>query len=244
MSETVLIANTGRETGSASARRLRANDEIPAVLYGHGMTPLHISVARRDLRTALSGSAGLNTVLDLTVDGTAYPAIIKDLQRHPVKRNVSHVDFIQINLSEEITVNIPIRLEGEATAVAAEGGLVDPAMDTLEVVTTPRNIPDEIVIDISRMDMDTVIHLADIELPDGVTATADDDVALVTVLFIRAEELESDAEPDEVEEGEEGEEGEGAEGEEREDGENADAAEGDRGGGGGGGGGKDASDSE
>ncbi|MEJ7719223.1 MAG: hypothetical protein WKF58_01665 [Ilumatobacteraceae bacterium] len=100
----------------------------------------------------------------------------------------------------------------------------------------PRNIPDEIVIDVSRMDMDTVIHLADIELPDGVTATADDDVALVTVLFIRAEELESDAEPDEVEEGEEGEEGEGAEGEEGADGESADAAEGD--------GGKDASDSE
>lgn len=213
MSETVLLASAGRATGSPAARRLRASDEIPAVLYGHGMDPLHLSVTRRDLRAALSGSAGLNTVLDLTVDGTTYPAIIKDVQRHPVKRSVSHVDFIQIDLSEEITVNIPIRLQGQPQAVLDEGGLVDPAMDTLEVVTTPGNIPDEIVIDVSRMQMDTVIHLSDIELPEGVTATADPELTLVTVLFIRAEELESDAEVAEEEEVPEGEEGEGDEGE-------------------------------
>ena len=114
MASTVLVANTGRPTGSAAARRMRHDDVIPAVLYGHGMTPVSVAVGRRDLRLALSGAAGLNTVLDLTVDGKVYPAIVKDLQRHPVRRNVSHVDFIQVNLDEQITVSVPLRLEGEA----------------------------------------------------------------------------------------------------------------------------------
>ena len=134
MASTVLVANTGRPTGSSAARRMRHDDVIPAVLYGHGMTPLSVAVGRRDLRLALSGAAGSNTVLDLTVDGTVYPAIVKDMQRHPVKRNVTHVDFIQVNLDEEITVSVPLRLEGEATAVSNGGGLVDPAVDSIEVV--------------------------------------------------------------------------------------------------------------
>ena len=173
MASTVLVANTGRPTGSAAARRMRSEDKIPAVVYGHGMTPVAVSVGRRDLRIALSGTAGLNTVLDLTVDGTVYPAIVKDLQRHPVRRTVTHVDFIQVNLDEAITVSVPLRLEGEAPAVQAGGGLVDPAVDSIEVTTTPRSIPDEFVVDISGMEMDTVIRLADIPMPPGVTATGD-----------------------------------------------------------------------
>ena len=149
MPQTVLVANTGRPTGSAASRRLRAADTIPGVLYGHGMTPVSVSVGRRDLRLALSGAAGVNTVLDLTVDGTVYPAIVKDIQRHPVRRTVAHVDFIQVNLDETITVSVPLRLEGEAEAVAAGGGLVDPAVDSIEVTTTPRSIPDEFVVDVS-----------------------------------------------------------------------------------------------
>ncbi|HEY3483961.1 MAG TPA: 50S ribosomal protein L25, partial [Ilumatobacteraceae bacterium] len=96
MSDTVLVAETGRPTGSAAARRMRTEDVIPAVVYGQGMEPLSISVKRRDLRHALSGPAGLNTVLDLTIDGSVFPAIVKDIQRHPVRRTVSHVDFIQV----------------------------------------------------------------------------------------------------------------------------------------------------
>ena len=82
---------------------MRKAENIPGVLYGHGMTPVVVAVGRRDLRVALSGPAGVNTVLDLTVDGTVYPAIVKELQRHPVRRTVSHVDFLQVNLDEEIT---------------------------------------------------------------------------------------------------------------------------------------------
>ncbi len=216
---TVLVAETGRPTGSANARRMRREDHIPAIVYGQGMDPIKVSVVRRDLRVALSGPAGVNTVLDLTVDGKVYPAIVKDMQRHPVRRTVSHIDFLQVDLNVEIVISVPVRLEGEAKAVLSEGGLVDPAVDTIDVLTTPRNIPNEIVIDVSDMTMDTVITLGEITLPDGVTAVADPDTTIVTVLVTRAEELEA-LEP----EGEEG--AEGAEGEAAADGEAAPAADG------------------
>lgn len=194
MSETVLVAESGRATGSANSRRLRREDSIPAVIYGLGMDPLSISVARRDLRAALSGSAGMNTVLDLSVDGTVYPAIIKDVQRHPVRRNVSHVDFIQIDLNEEITVWVPVRLEGEAKDVVQNNGLVDLSMNEIEVTTTPRTIPDEIVIDVTDMTMDTVITLGEIQLPDGVVSTHDSELPVVTVLTMRTPLLDAEDE--------------------------------------------------
>jgi large subunit ribosomal protein L25 len=198
MASTVLVAKTGRVTGSAAARRLRGAGSVPGVLYGHGMAPMSVAVERRDLRVALSGAAGVNTVLDLTVDGTVYPAIVKDLQRHPVRRNVIHVDFIQVNLDEEITVAVPLRLVGEAKDVEQEGGLVDPAVDAIEVVTTPRNIPDEFVVDVSEMSMETVIRLGDLRMPAGVTATGDPESPVVTVLTMRAEVAEIEAADAEV----------------------------------------------
>ncbi|MGH9272602.1 MAG: 50S ribosomal protein L25 [Ilumatobacteraceae bacterium] len=215
MASTVLTAKTGRSTGSPAARRMRRDDVIPGVLYGHGMTPVSVAVGRRDLRVALSGAAGVNTVLDLTVDDTVYPAIVKELQRHPVRRNVTHVDFIQVNLDEAITVSVPLRLVGEAVAVQQGGGLVDPAVDSVEVVTTPRSIPDEFVVDITAMDMDSVIRLSDLPMPTGVEPTGDPDSPLVTVLTMRAELAEIEAADAEVaeEQAEETTEGEAAEGE-------------------------------
>lgn len=219
MSETVLTASSGRATGSANARRHRTTDAIPAVVYGEGMDPISISVERRDLRKALSGSAAMNTILDLSIDGTVYPAIVKDVQRHPVRRTVQHVDFIQINLSNEITVSVPVHLTGEAKAVLDEGGLVDLNRNEIEVSTTPRNIPDEIVVDVSEMDMDTTITIGDLTLPSGVVATGDPGWAVVTALVMRTPLLdEEDAEAEAaaaeaaLEAGEDGEGGEQADG--------------------------------
>jgi len=213
MSETVLTAEVGRRAGSSNSRRLRADDKIPAVVYGHGMDPISVSVDRRELRQALSGAAGMNTILDLTVDGTVYPSLIKDIQRHPVKRSVQHIDFIQVNLNEEIVVSIPINLEGEAKDVSANGGLVDLTMQELEVRTTPRNIPDGITIDVSEMTMDTVIRVEDLPLPSGVTAEADPDAPVVTVLTMRTPVLDAEeeaaAEAAAAAEGEDGESGDG-----------------------------------
>ncbi len=216
MPQTPLVATIGRATGSAAARRLRAEGHIPGVLYGHGMAPVAVTVERRDLRIALSGPAGANTVLDLQVDGHSYPAVVKELQRHPIKRTVNHIDFLQVNMNEEITVSVPLRLEGEAKAVAAEGGLVDPAVDSIEVTTTPNNMPNEFVIDITDMRPGDVIRLADVPMPSGVTANGDPDMPVVTILVMRASELETDAVAET--------EGEGAEGGEA-------AAEGEAGGG-------------
>ena len=209
MSETVLIAESGRETGSAASRRLRSLDLIPAVVYGHGMDPLSVSVKRADLRVAVSGPGGMNTVIDLTVDGAVYPSLIKDIQRHPVRRNVQHIDFIQVNLNEEVTVSVPIVLVGEADEVRANNGLVDLAMQELEVSTTPRNIPNEISIDISEMTMDSVVRVGDIPLPSGVTAVADDDAPVVTVLIMRATEEDLADEAEATEDGEAAAESEG-----------------------------------
>lgn len=192
MSETVLIAEAGRTTGSAESRRLRTADRIPGVVYGHGMEPLSLTVNRRDLRVALSGTAGMNTIVDLTIDGKVYPSLVKDIQRHPVRRNVQHIDFIQVNLNETVRVSVPVRLEGTAKDVESNNGLVDLNMNEIEVETTPRSIPDEIVVDITDMTMETIIRIADIALPSGVTATADEDAAVVTVLTMHASESETD----------------------------------------------------
>ena len=140
-----------------------------------------------------------------------YPSIIKDLQRHPVRRTVTHIDFLQVNLDESITVSVPLRLEGEAIQVQNNNGLVDPAVDSIEVVTTPRSIPAEFVIDISEMTMDTVIRLADVPMPEGVTATGDPESPVVTVLTMRAEVEEIEAADAEAAE-EQAEESEGGEG--------------------------------
>lgn len=201
MSDSVLIAEAGRTTGSAESRRIRREDRIPAVVYGLGMDPVSISVDRRDLRIALSGAAGMNTILDLTVDGNVYPSIVKEIQRHPVRRTVSHVDFIQIDLSKEITVNVPVRLEGEAKQVAMNNGLVDQQMMELQVRTTPRNIPDELVIDVTDMTVDSVITVADVALPGGVVAISAEDQTIVTVVTLRVAADEPVAEDGEGEEG-------------------------------------------
>ncbi|MDA0298841.1 MAG: 50S ribosomal protein L25 [Actinobacteria bacterium] len=201
MSDSVLIAEAGRTTGSAESRRIRREDRIPAVVYGKGMEPISISVNRRDLRVALSGTAGMNTILDLTVDGTAYPSIVKDMQRHPVRRTVAHVDFIQIDLSEEITVSVPVRLEGEAKQVAMNNGLVDQQMMEIQIRTTPRSIPDELVIDISDMTVNTVITVADVPLPNGVVAVSAEDQTVVTAVTLRVATDEPVAGDSEGEEG-------------------------------------------
>jgi len=182
MSATKLVAQSRTTTGSAAARRLRAEGHIPGVIYGQGMTPISVTVERRDLRLALSGAAGSNTVLSVEVGGTVYPAVVKEMQRHPIKRTVSHIDFLTVNMNEALTVQVPVRLEGEAKAVTGDGGLVDAAVDTIEVSCTPANIPAEFVIDVTNMQPGDVIHLSDVPMPKGVTALGDPGMAVVTAL--------------------------------------------------------------
>jgi large subunit ribosomal protein L25 len=193
---TTLVATPGRVSGSAEARRIRREEKIPAVIYGQGMEPVSVIVDRRDLRLALSGAAGTNTILEIKVEGNVYPAVIKDLQRHPVRRTVAHVDFLRINMNEELTIAVPVRLVGEAKAVLSEGGLVDASEDTIDIVTTPANMPSEISIDVSAMQPGEVIRLGQITLPAGTRALGDPDLAIVTALAgSKAEEAPAPAAP-------------------------------------------------
>ncbi|CAB4712717.1 MAG: 50S ribosomal protein L25 [Actinobacteria bacterium] len=183
MPTNVLVATTGRETGSATSRRLRAQDNIPAVVYGHGMSPVSVTVVRRDLRIAVSGANGFNTVLSLKVGNDTLVALIKEVQRHPVKRTVSHLDFLVVNPDEQITVHVPLHLYGEAKAVLQAGGLVDPAVDHIDLVTTPNQMPSEVRLDITDLQPGQVIHLSELTLPAGCTAIGDPDMPVVIAML-------------------------------------------------------------
>jgi large subunit ribosomal protein L25 len=208
MSEVTLVAQTGRTPGTRASKRLRAEGKVPAVLYGHGMASLSLSVDRRELRHALTGPAGVNALINLSVDGVTHPTIVKSLQRDPVKRTVGHVDFLVVSLDEVIEISVPFHLEGESKAVLNEGGLVDPAVDTITVRTTPRNVPGAFTYDITDLQIGDVIRAGELVMPEGVELVDDPEMAIVTALAAAAEEIE---EPEEGEEEAEGEAAEGAE---------------------------------
>jgi large subunit ribosomal protein L25 len=186
MAQINLVADTGRPTGSGAARRLRAAGKVPGVVYGHGMTPVAVAVDHRELRHALSGPAGVNAVVNLTVDGKAQPTVVKALQRDPMRRVVSHVDFLVVKMDEEITVEVPIVLMGEAKAVEDEGGIVEQMMQTLTVITTPAAIPSEVTLDISDLVPGDALRVADIVLPAGAVADADPEAMVVLASVTRA----------------------------------------------------------
>jgi large subunit ribosomal protein L25 len=204
MPENTLVADSGRPVGSRPSNRLRYEGRVPGVVYGNGVGPISVSVQRRLLRSALSGPAGLNSVIELNVDGDVHPVVVKDLQRDPVRRAVTHVDFLVVNLTQQIVVEVPIVLVGHSKAIEDEGGLVDQQLQTLTVSTTPRNIPNDVTIDVSELVLGDHVTVADITLPEGVTTPLDPDTIIATTILPRGEvEAEAPA-------GEEGGEGEGA----------------------------------
>jgi large subunit ribosomal protein L25 len=209
MNEVTLTAETGRPLGSRPAGRLRAEGKIPGVLYGKGSEPTPVVVDWRDLRHALTTEAGLNAVINLNVDGDTKLTIVKEMQRHPVKRNITHVDFIVIDRDKEIEVEVPIRLEGEAKAVLDAQGVVDQTMHTLTVLAKPGSIPNELVVDISGLTIDEPVRVSAIALPEGATTEVDPEEVVASGQITRAA-VEEETEAVEGEEGE-GAEGEGAE---------------------------------
>src|SRR3712207_233077 len=118
-SEITLTAEPRTMGGTRPSRRLRREGRIPAVVYGRGADPAPVTVAYRELRAALTTDAGLNAILNLRLDGDTVLAIVKDIQRHPVRNEVAHVDFIRISRDEAVTVEVPVVLDGEATQVLA-----------------------------------------------------------------------------------------------------------------------------
>jgi len=206
MPEVTLIGQTGRTIGSGASRRLRAEGSIPAVLYGHGVASTSIYVDRRELRHALTGPSGLNALITLSVDGVDHSTVVKALQRHPVRHTISHVDFIKVRLDEVIEVSVPLHLEGDAKAVTNNGGLVDPAVDTITVRTTPGNVPGSFSFDVSDLEIGAVVRAGELTMPDGVELVDDPDMTIITALAgrVEAEPEPTEAEGDEGETGDEG----------------------------------------
>jgi large subunit ribosomal protein L25 len=179
MEEVALAAETGRPTGSAAARRLRATGKIPAVLYGHGIDPQALVVDGRQLRLALNQEAGLNALLTLDVGGQSHLAMARQLQRHPVRGTVDHVDFVIVRRDEIVSAEVPVHLVGEATAVNRADGLVEQQVFTLTVLATPGNIPTSIEVDISGLTIGDAIRVGDLPLPAGVTTEIDPEEPVV-----------------------------------------------------------------
>ncbi len=207
----ILMAEPGRTTGSAASRRLRATGKIPVVLYGRGAEPAPLTVDWRDLRTALTSDKGLNALITVTVNGTSTKVIVKEMQRHPVRRDVLHVDFLAVDVDKPITTDVPIVLEGEPIKVLREQGVVEQALNAIVVHAKPDAIPGHLSIDVSDLEIGHTITVADLVLPEGVTTDADPEETIVTAkLTSLALAEEEEGEEAEGEEGE-GEEGESAE---------------------------------
>lgn len=200
--DVTLTAETGRPLGSRSSRRLRAEGKVPGVVYGLGGDPVPVAVPWPELRRALTTEAGLNALIELSVDGERNLTIVKDLQRDPVRRDVTHVDFIRVDATAELEVEVPIVLVGEPTELTREGGLVDQELHHLVVKAKPSDIPNEIEVDISSLSASTPVRVADLPLPAGVITEVDPEDPVALGFIPRAETT--------AEEGEEGaEEGEG-----------------------------------
>ena len=170
------------EIGRTSSRRFRKQGKVPAVLYGGGEGPESMLLDHNTVVHQMNREAFFTSILTLKIGAKSQQVVVKDVQRHPVKRQVSHIDFLQINMKELLTVAVPLRLEGEAKAVMAGGGLVDPAVDAIEVECTPDNMPNEFVVDITDMQPGDVIRLSELPMPKGVTALGDPEMAIVTAI--------------------------------------------------------------
>ena len=180
-----LTASTGRIAGSRSSTRLRTDGLVPAVVYGLGRDAIAVSVPWPDLRRALTTEAGLNALITLDVDGQKDLAIIKDLQRHPVRRNVLHIDFLRVDPDAPVAIEVPLILVGEAKLVEARKGIVDQPLKSLTVKAKPADIPSQIEIDITNLDIGVAITVETLTLPAGVTTDIDDSVQLVLGLATR-----------------------------------------------------------
>jgi large subunit ribosomal protein L25 len=180
MAEIIKLTATPRSVhGTRPSRRLRAEGKVPGVVYGLGTDPEPVTVEWRELRAALVTDQGLNAVIHIEVDGKTGPTLVKDMQRHPVRRDVLHVDFLRVDLDKPVDVEVSLVLEGEALAVTQNDGRIEQTLNALLVTSKPDAIPPQITVDISGLEIGHAIRVGDLELPEGVTTHVDPEEAIV-----------------------------------------------------------------
>ncbi len=184
------------ETGKGPARRLRAQAKAPAIFYGKNVEPINLAIDSHDFVVKME-KAGHNPLFDLKIMTEAgevnRTALLKARQTRPVDGKILHLDFIQVVMDQAIEVVTPIEFVGKAIGVE-KGGMFQPVAREIRVSCLPDNIPDVIIVDVSKIDLGHSIHVGEINLPDGVKAATDASIALATVLAPKKDEAGAQAE--------------------------------------------------
>jgi len=186
MATAQLSASARDSGGKGIARKLRSEGRVPAVVYGHGREPQPLSINTRELERLLDHIAAESTVIDLDIDGKGARTLIREIQRHPFKRQILHVDFQELVAGEKISVSVPIVLIGVPDGVRMDGGILDQTMRELEIEVDPSNIPNHVEIDVTKLVIGSSLHVSDIPLPEGVEVLEDMDASVCVVSAPRA----------------------------------------------------------
>jgi large subunit ribosomal protein L25 len=190
-------AEARTEFGKGAARRIRRADKVPAVVYGHGKDPMHVTLPGHETMMALK-RGGANALLELDIDGKTQLALTKQVQIDPIKRHLEHIDFVAVIKGEKVTVDVPVQLVGEA----ARETLVVTETATIQLEAEATHIPEYIEIDIEGAGAGTQIHAANLKLPPGSTLLLDPEALIVNVTAqVSAEALEAELEAAEAEAG-------------------------------------------
>jgi large subunit ribosomal protein L25 len=186
VSEVRIAAEPRTEFGKGAARRVRREHKVPAVLYGHGAEPRHISLPGHELMLALKSS---NVLLTIELDGDTELALPKQVQRDPIKGFLEHVDLIVVTRGEKVTVEVPVVIQGDI----APGGLLNQDLNTVTLETEATHIPSEVVVDVEGLPVGSHITAADLKLPEGSTLAGDPDLLVLSVVAApTAEQVEAE----------------------------------------------------
>jgi large subunit ribosomal protein L25 len=192
-----LVAEFREMQGKGASRRLRYEGKVPAILYGGHSDARALTLSHQKLSILLENERFYSTILSLKVGDETQAAILKDVQRHPFKNSVLHIDFQRVEENEKIRISIPLHFKGEAISpgVKSQGGLVSHMRNEVEVSCLPKDLPEFIEVDISGLSLNESIHLSQLKIPDGVQLVdlAKEDAAVVAIHSPRAEEPEPTA---------------------------------------------------
>ncbi|MEM9601967.1 MAG: 50S ribosomal protein L25/general stress protein Ctc [Pseudomonadota bacterium] len=169
-----LSAEVRSDTGKGASRRLRRDNKVPAILYGGAGEPVMLSLKANEVTRNLQEEAFYSHVLTLDVGGKSEQAILRDIQRHPSKSLILHMDFLRVVADQAITVQVPLHFINEETCVGVKmgGGLISHTLTELEVTCLPKDLPEYIEVDLADVDVGQSVHISDIALPSGVTSVA------------------------------------------------------------------------
>jgi large subunit ribosomal protein L25 len=198
MASASLSAELRSDTGKGVARKLRAAGQVPGIVYGHGRQPQALAVNARDLDKLLSGIAAGSTVIELTLAKATTKTLIREIQRHPFKKQILHVDFMELVAGEKVIVDIPLVFVGIPEGVRLSGALLEQIVHSIEVNVDPSNIPNHIDVDVTNLAMGHSLHVRDLKLPEGLEVLTDEDTTICAVIAPRAVVEEK---PEEVEAG-------------------------------------------